>query len=148
MRNNKINIQKKLQNFYFKSIVPRLNVRFNPRLGKVRSPLWMARIFFFVDKWFCLIHLLLGEILRQSGGNIVYTARKEGGWFHMETSKTCGGVLADFDVTRLIRFLLLKKHFPPRDFFFNDAFRLRAYSNFETARITIFSINKNKVCSR
>ena len=27
------------------------------------------------------------------------------GWFHMETSKTCGDHLADFDVNRLIRFL-------------------------------------------
>ena len=47
MRNNKINIQKKLQNFYFKSIVPRLNVRFNPCPVQVRSPLLNACIVFF-----------------------------------------------------------------------------------------------------
>ena len=37
----------------------------------------------------------------------------------MKTSKLCGGHLADFDAYRLIRFLLLKKHIPPMDFFFS-----------------------------
>ena len=65
----------------------------------------------------------------------------------METSKTCGGHLADFDVNRLNRFLLLENIFHQR-IFFNDAFRWRAHSNFETAQKTVFSININWIYSR
>ena len=48
----------------------------------------------------------------------IYTTNILYGWFHMKTSKIGCGHLADFDVNRLIRFLLLKKNIPPKDFFF------------------------------
>ena len=51
--------------------------------------------------------------------------------------------LADFDETRLMRFLLLTKYTPLKDFFFNDTFRWRKHSNFKTARKTIFSALRN-----